>query len=82
MVFDTNLKKSNLKQKIKIKLFFVFLHYCAVNSLPVTPFCHAKSHFGMKEAFKTFSGFSNEIQTPLCKMNTGGGGGDEHAKRA
>ena len=66
MLFDTNLKKSNHKQKIKIKLFFVFLQHCTVISLPVSPFCHANSHFGMnmKEAFKTFSGFSNEIQTP------------------
>ena len=65
VVFNTNLKKATLNKEKHI--FFLFFQHCAIISLTVTPFCHGKSHFGKKEAFKPFCGHENSIQIK-CRL--------------
>ena len=62
IVFDTNLKKVTINNNNQNYIYFLFLQHCPIINLPVTPFV-TQSHI-MKEAFKPYSGFSDEIQTP------------------
>lgn len=67
IVFNTNLKKVTVNGKKK-KLFFLFLQHCAIISLPVTPFCHAKSHKGLSRSADLQLKFKPPA-TPLCKLD-------------
>ena len=66
IVFNTNLKKVTVNGKKK--LFFLFLQHCAIISLPVTPFCHAKSHKGLSRSADLQLKFKPSA-TPLCKLD-------------